>query len=94
MRKGKFYRDKFNGKLFGVCAGIGDHFEINPAWVRLALIVLLFVGAAPFVIIGYFIVALVTDAKPPHMYLDSLTKTFGEPVDEVKPARRMDWKDE
>ena len=95
MKGKRFYRDKFGGKLFGVCAGIGDYFEINALWIRLGLIVLIFVGAAPFVIIGYFVAALVTDAKPPHMYLDSLTRTFDDTFDqEPRPARRREWNDE
>ena len=31
------YRDTENGKLGGVCAGIGKYFNIDPVWVRLAI---------------------------------------------------------
>lgn len=33
----RLYRDTENGKLGGVCAGIGKYFDIDPVWVRLAL---------------------------------------------------------
>jgi len=36
-----FYRDRENGWLFGVCAGIADRFNLNLAAVRLIAIVLL-----------------------------------------------------
>lgn len=33
----RLYRDTENGKLGGVCAGIGKYFDIDPVWVRLTL---------------------------------------------------------
>ncbi len=33
----RLYRDTENAKLGGVCAGIGRYFDIDPAWVRLAM---------------------------------------------------------
>ena len=38
----KFYRDKQNGKLAGVCAGIADYTGIDPTIVRVVSVVLLF----------------------------------------------------
>jgi len=32
----RLYRDPENGKLGGVCSGIGKYFDIDPSWVRLA----------------------------------------------------------
>ncbi len=29
------YRDKQNGKIMGVCAGIADYTGVNVGWVRL-----------------------------------------------------------
>ena len=34
----RLYRDKQNGKLMGVCAGIADYTGINVGWVRLAMV--------------------------------------------------------
>ncbi len=94
MKSGKFYKDKFNGKLFGVCAGIADHFEINALWVRLGFIAIALVGAAPLIIPAYVIVAMVAESKPPHLYNDSLVRTFADPAKTPKPARRMETIDE
>jgi phage shock protein C len=88
-----FYRDKFNGKLLGVCSGMGDYFNIDPLWFRLAFVILFFVFNI-FVLIVYFVIAMVTQKKPPHLYTDSLSRTFAEPYrtetadDLISPATR------
>ena len=38
----RFYRDKVNGKIMGVCAGIADYTGVNAIWVRLGFVALLF----------------------------------------------------
>ena len=74
----KFYRDKFNGKLLGVCAGMEDYFEVNALWFRLGVVVLFFTGFV-FIVPIYFLIAMITDKKPPQLYTDSLRNTFSEP---------------
>lgn len=59
----KFYRDKRNGKLFGVCAGIADYTGFDVSLVRVAFLAALFMsggGVLPF----YFIAAMVAPTKP------------------------------
>lgn len=63
------YRDKHNAKLLGVASGIADYTGVNALWVRLALIMLLFItagGIIPF----YLIAGLLLNKKPPHLYHD------------------------
>ena len=55
--KRKFYRDKFNGKFLGVCAGLADYFEVEAIWVRLGFIALFFVTNF-FVILLYFAIEI------------------------------------
>jgi phage shock protein PspC (stress-responsive transcriptional regulator) len=74
----KFYRDKFNGKLLGVCAGMEDYFGVNALWFRLGVIVLFFMGVV-FIVPIYFLTAMLSDKKPPQHYTDSLRNTFSEP---------------
>lgn len=74
----KFYRDKFNGKLLGVCSGFGDYFNTDALWFRI-LFIILFLFFNIFVLIVYFAIALLTTKKPPHLYTDSLSRTFAEP---------------
>lgn len=63
------YRDKQNGKLMGVCAGIADYTGINAFWVRLAFLLLLFsTGGA--VLPVYFIAGFLLNKKPAGLYVD------------------------
>ena len=63
------YRDKQNGKLMGVCAGIADYTGINAFWVRLGAIMLCFMTSA-MIIPFYFIAGLALNKKPEHLYVD------------------------
>ena len=59
----KFYRDKRNGKVFGVCAGIADYTGFDVSLVRVCCLAAMFMsggGILPF----YWITALVTPTKP------------------------------
>ena len=64
------YRDKANGKLLGVCAGIADYTGVNTLWVRLGALMLIGMtsgGIIPF----YFIAGMFLSKKPPHLYVDA-----------------------
>src|SRR5438132_14342241 len=59
----RFYRDKRNGKIFGVCAGIADYTGFDVSLVRVCFLAAMFMsggGVIPF----YFIAAIVTPTKP------------------------------
>ena len=59
----RFYRDKRNAKIFGVCAGIADYTGFDVSLVRVGFLAAMFMsggGILPF----YFIVAMVTPTKP------------------------------
>lgn len=59
----KFYRDKANGKLAGVCAGIADYTGIDATLVRIGFMALVFMSGGTFVPL-YFVAAVVAPAKP------------------------------
>ncbi|MWV27503.1 envelope stress response membrane protein PspC [Aurantiacibacter rhizosphaerae] len=61
------YRDKVNGKLMGVCAGVADYTGVNALWVRLAAVFLLFATSGS-IIPFYFIAGLLLNKKPAHLY--------------------------
>lgn len=63
------YRDKQNGKLMGVCAGIADYTGINVFWMRMMFILLIF-AMSPIVIPAYFVAGLVLNKKPASLYVD------------------------
>ena len=54
---GRLTRNMADKKLFGVCAGIAKHFDVDPTIVRLAFVLFAFVGGAA--VPAYIIAALV-----------------------------------
>ena len=53
----RLHRNKKNGKIAGICAGIGDYFDIDPVIVRLLFLLALFLGGGLIVyIIAWIIV--------------------------------------
>jgi phage shock protein C len=63
------YRDKQNGKLMGVCAGIADYTGVNVLWIRLGFFLSLF-AIGPFAFLAYFILGFVLGKKPAGLYVD------------------------
>lgn len=60
--KKRLYRVR-NGKiLFGVCAGIGEYFNIDPTMVRLGVVVLTCIGFSG--ILAYVIAAIIMPEEP------------------------------
>jgi phage shock protein PspC (stress-responsive transcriptional regulator) len=58
----KFFRDKENNVLGGVCAGFGAKFDIDPLWIRLAFLAFFFVAGTGFLL--YIILwAIIPEAK-------------------------------
>jgi phage shock protein C len=59
----RFYRDKRNGKIMGVCAGIADYTGFDVSLIRVAMLAALVMSGGsilPF----YFIMGWVSPAKP------------------------------
>lgn len=75
----KFYRDKVNGKLMGVCAGIAEYTGVNALWVRLAFIFLNLMSGFMF-LLPYFVVGLLANKKPPQLYANSQEQQFWQRV--------------
>lgn len=60
----KFYLDKENAKISGVCAGIADRFDWDTTVVRIVWVVAtIFTGIWPMVV-AYIMAAWLVDAKP------------------------------
>ena len=55
-----FKLDKHNGKLMGVCSGIGNYFGIDPLIVRLGFVLGTLVGFGSFILI-YLAIGLIAD---------------------------------
>ena len=80
----RFYRDKVNGKLLGVCAGIADYTGIDVLWVRLATLV--FTLSTGIGVPIYFALGLMAQKKPASLYADRSEQRFWQGVRQ-SPAR-------
>jgi phage shock protein C len=82
------YRDKQNGKLMGVCAGIADYTGINVMWVRIALVVSLMTPLSSITFPGYFIAGFLLNKKPPYLYRDESEQNPKRTAREIRAAFR------
>jgi phage shock protein C len=73
------YRDKHNGKLMGVCAGIADYTGIDVFWIRLAAVASLFITSGSS-IFAYFIAGFLLNKKPPYLYRDESEQKYWQGV--------------
>lgn len=64
MSNKKLYKSRTDKKLDGVCAGIGEYFDIDPTVIRLGWVILSFVTALVTGFIAYIICAAVLPRKP------------------------------
>ena len=82
----RFYRDKANGKVFGVCAGIADYTGFDVSLVRVCFLAAMFMSGGS-VLPFYFIAAMVTPTKPLGMdYADREDRQFWQGV-RASPGR-------
>lgn len=81
----RFYRDKQNGKIMGVCAGIADYTGIDVMWIRLGAVALTLMGVG-IIIPAYFLAGIFADKKPSHLYTDRQEQRFWQGVRQ-SPAR-------
>ena len=77
----RFYRDKVNGKILGVCAGIADYTGINVLWVRLAAVILTLATPAGGIILpAYLLTGIFATRKPGYLYGDRQEQKFWQGV--------------
>jgi phage shock protein C len=74
------YRDKANGKLAGVCAGIADYTGVNVLWIRIALLVSLATPFSSITFPGYIIASFLLNKKPPYLYRDESEQKYWQGV--------------
>jgi len=58
----RVYRSKKNKMLAGVCGGIAEYFDVDPALVRLLLVLLVLMGFAGIII--YLVAWLIIPENP------------------------------
>ncbi len=66
----RLYKSRADRKIFGVCGGIAEYFNIDPTIVRIIWAVcVLFFGTG---ILAYFIVAFILPDSPPDGYTEPI----------------------
>jgi len=60
----KLYKNPKNARCMGVCAGIGDYFDVRPGILRMLTIIGCLLGMFTPIIFGYFILGFMLDKKP------------------------------
>lgn len=75
----RFYRDKVNGKIMGVCAGLADYTGVDVLWIRLGAILVTVLGTGLFIPV-YILAGLLADTKPAHLYTDPEEQQFWQRV--------------
>lgn len=83
----KFYLDKENAKIWGVCAGIADHFGWDVTIVRIAWIIATIFGT-PVMIVAYVLAGWLVDPKPPGYRDDT---RYADARAEIDEARRTPY---
>ena len=73
-RRGRLYRDSSDKILGGVCSGIANYLEIDPAIVRLLFALLIFGGGSGILL--YIILWIILPARP--LFLEGTTRTPGK----------------
>jgi phage shock protein C len=58
--RASFRLDKGNAKVFGVCSGIGNYFDVDPMLVRIGFVAAALIGFGSPVLI-YLAIALIAD---------------------------------
>ncbi len=68
--KKRFYLDKANGKVLGVCSGLANHMNWDPTFVRIAMVILI-LATFPWALIGYGAAAMIGKKRPEGAYGDT-----------------------
>ncbi len=76
----KFYVDKANGKMSGVCAGIADYTGVDAMWIRIGTVLLTVASGVPWTIIAYFMIAWLAPTKPHGLYESREDQKFWQGV--------------
>jgi phage shock protein C len=75
----RFFKDKANGKVMGVCAGIADYTGIDVLWVRVAALVMLSATSGTAFML-YLAIGILAQDKPKELYADRQEQQFWQGV--------------
>ncbi|HGS4986733.1 TPA: envelope stress response membrane protein PspC [Vibrio cholerae] len=64
MSKRELYRDPYNGKIAGVCAGLANYFGLEVWLVRILVITAALLGGTFLVLVAYVAMAMMLEKLP------------------------------
>ena len=67
-RRTKFYLDKRDGKIMGVCAGLADYTGVDLTLVRVGVVLLTVFALGPVAIVAYLVLGWLASDKPREFY--------------------------
>jgi phage shock protein C len=60
----QLYRSRTNRMVTGLCAGLGEYFNVDPSIVRLLFVLAFFVGLHFGIVLVYLIMAIIIPEEP------------------------------
>jgi phage shock protein C len=80
----RLYRNRQEGVLWGVCAGIADYVGWDRTLVRLGFVLGMF-AAGPFTLCSYVVLRIVMPVRPDGLFVDEREQSFWQSVN-TRPA--------
>ncbi len=88
VRRTRFYLDKRNKRVMGVCAGIADYFGWDVNLVRIGMVLATVLGSGTMILV-YLAAGWIADPKPSMLYDESIEdRQFWKNV-RVSPQRTV-----
>lgn len=60
----QMYRSRDQRMIGGICAGLGEYFNIDPTLIRLAFVFLALIGFGAAMVIAYLVMLIVVPEEP------------------------------
>ncbi|QDF66682.1 envelope stress response membrane protein PspC [Shewanella sp. SNU WT4] len=77
MSRGTLYRNRAQGKIAGVCAGLADYFNFETWLVRVVVVSIFLLGGSGVVFILYIALWVILDETPKTQNMDAYHKESG-----------------
>ena len=90
MAMKKFQLDRQNGKLMGVCSGLGNYLGVDATFVRIGMVLVTLLGAFPWTLIAYGVAAWAAKPKQAGYGLDGIATARTSTRDLMLNTRDID----
>jgi len=76
----RFYRDRRNGRLMGVCAGLADYFGLSIRGTRIVFVIIALMSGFTPIFVAYLVLGFILPEKPADLYDESEQEEFWRDV--------------